>query len=583
MAFLPREADLVIETNGRTVAEQIGAQIFIDGWAMVAPQNPQLAAKLAQKAGSVSHDGESVYAAMLWAAMEAEAFSSKDVDHLLDTGLSVIPPDSAIAILINDIRQWHASDQDWLKTRQRIEDKHGYDKYCGACHIMPNHGVMVMALLYAGHDFTEAMHIINTCGWDTDCNSGNIGCLVALMHGMDAFKGVTDWRGPLDDRALISSADGGYSITTAADIAAEVTNIGLRMAGQPPLPPPKDGARFHFTLPGSIQGFRAKSAAVAHGYDENGTGVLVITCGDLTPTDDAAEVLTDTFAGKDVLKMHTYPLMASPLVYPGQTLRARVKSPGSNQTSARVALRLKAYGPKDELLPRDGDAVDIDPGGEKTLEWTIPDDVDGHPIQSVGISVSTIKSNSTGKVILGSLAWTGVPRMTLKKPADGSSQFWMKAWVKGVDAFRPWGDASFCAVKNRGEGIATYGTREWTDYSVAAADFTVQFGQPSGVAIRVRGLNRYYALVLTGNGKKVSLIKALDEERLVLASAEFSWTLDQPYDLFIQASGTRIIGCIGGTEVRLTAEDGQYAGGGLGLVVTAGSVSVGRIHVGLVV
>lgn len=37
-----------IATNDKTVAEQIGAQIFIDGWAMVAPGNPALAAKLAQ-------------------------------------------------------------------------------------------------------------------------------------------------------------------------------------------------------------------------------------------------------------------------------------------------------------------------------------------------------------------------------------------------------------------------------------------------------------------------------------------------------------------------------------------------------
>ena len=44
--------------NGQVVAEQIGAQIFIDGWAMVAPGDPERAADLARRAGSVSHDGE---------------------------------------------------------------------------------------------------------------------------------------------------------------------------------------------------------------------------------------------------------------------------------------------------------------------------------------------------------------------------------------------------------------------------------------------------------------------------------------------------------------------------------------------
>ena len=42
-----------IATNGQAIAEQIGAQIFIDGWALVAPGQPKLAAKLAEAAGSV--------------------------------------------------------------------------------------------------------------------------------------------------------------------------------------------------------------------------------------------------------------------------------------------------------------------------------------------------------------------------------------------------------------------------------------------------------------------------------------------------------------------------------------------------
>jgi len=41
-----------IELNSKVVAEQIGAQIFIDGWAMVAPGDPELAADLARRAAS---------------------------------------------------------------------------------------------------------------------------------------------------------------------------------------------------------------------------------------------------------------------------------------------------------------------------------------------------------------------------------------------------------------------------------------------------------------------------------------------------------------------------------------------------
>jgi ADP-ribosylglycohydrolase len=63
-----------ISVNGNTTANQIGAQIFIDGWALVSPGDPDQATDLARKAASVSHDGEAVNAAIVIAALEAQAF-----------------------------------------------------------------------------------------------------------------------------------------------------------------------------------------------------------------------------------------------------------------------------------------------------------------------------------------------------------------------------------------------------------------------------------------------------------------------------------------------------------------------------
>lgn len=79
------------ELNGQVTSEQIGAQIFIDAWAMASPGDPARAAALARTAARVSHDGEAVHAAALLAAMEAQAFVEGNLDRLLDTGLSFIP------------------------------------------------------------------------------------------------------------------------------------------------------------------------------------------------------------------------------------------------------------------------------------------------------------------------------------------------------------------------------------------------------------------------------------------------------------------------------------------------------------
>ena len=137
-----------IVTNGRVVAEQIGAQIFIDGWGMVAPGDPALAADLARRAASVSHDGEAIYGAQIVAAIEAAAFVERDIQKLIDTALTFIPTDSTIARMIADIREWHSAEKDWRNTRTQIAQKYGYQKFGGGCHMVPNHALIIHALLH---------------------------------------------------------------------------------------------------------------------------------------------------------------------------------------------------------------------------------------------------------------------------------------------------------------------------------------------------------------------------------------------------------------------------------------------------
>ncbi|KAH7140416.1 ADP-ribosylglycohydrolase-domain-containing protein [Dactylonectria estremocensis] len=574
-------------TNGLTMAEQIGAQIFIDGWAMVAPGNPALAARFAEAAARVSHDGEAVHAAKLWAAMEAEAFVSKDVDHLLDVGLQVIPTDSLIARMIADVRQWVHRHGDWRRTRQQIEDNYGYDKYLGICHVIPNHAIMIMALLYGGHDFHKAMHIINTCGWDTDCNSGNVACLVALMHGLEAFEGGPDWLGPLADRAIISSADGGYSINNATRIAYDIANIGRQLSGQSELPPPKDGAQFHFTLPGSVQGFqvtasRSHSVRASQGQDR-GIDCLGIHIQGLEETSEPVEVMTDTFTPLDVVQVNrNYELMASPLVYSGQLLRAELHAAESNTVGSAVCLRLKAYNQDDDLVTVDSSPIGLEPGQQGILKWTIPDSLQNWPIQQIGFAVSTTKRDPAlnGAVFIHSLRWDGTPRTSLKRPADKSQSFWRRAWVSSVDKMHTNMGPSFFLAQDRGEGILSQGTRDWVDYNVAVSDFVVNFGGPMGVAARVQGLNRYYALVFTKD-KQIALVKAADEKRIELASRSFDWKHDTKYDVHLTVQGSKITGQVRGVD--LAAVDEDYAGGAVGLVVTDGSLGAESITVSPVV
>ena len=242
--------------NGQVVSEQIGAQIFIDGWGMVAPGDPELAADLARRAGSVSHDGEAIYGAQVVAAMVAQAFVESDMQKLIDTATGLIPKDSIIYRMIADLRSWREKHDDWRRARELLDKSYGYHIYGGNCHIIPNHGLIILSLLYGDDDFQKTLMIVNTCGWDTDCNSGNVGCIMGVKNGLAGIDQGPDWRGPVADRMYLPTADGGRCITDAVIETYHVVNTARALHGLQPVSP-KGGARFHFSLPGSVQGFQA--------------------------------------------------------------------------------------------------------------------------------------------------------------------------------------------------------------------------------------------------------------------------------------------------------------------------------------
>lgn len=580
--------------NGKTLAEQIGAQIFIDGWAMVAPGNPALAAKLSRAAARVSHDGVAVEAAVLWAVMEAQAFVESDPNKLLDQGLEYVAPESDLRKMIADVRSWVKEDGDWEKTRQRIEDKYGYDKYCGICHMIPNHGIMVMALLYAANDFTQAMHIINSSGWDTDCNSGNVGCLVAIMNGLEGFENDRglDWRGPLADRAIISSSDGGYSINNAVRITYDLANTAHRLAGQLPLPAPKDGAQWHFSLPGSVQGFQSPSPIKQVQISGDNQNITAL-CIPVQNNGEEIEVLAQVFTPQDALAVkRDYECMACPLVSPGQILTANVSSSQLTQ-SVDVCIRVKAYDFDDSLVSVSSPTTSLNPStsptGTTTITWTIPPHLENKPIQQLGIAITLKDSQQSGhaSVLLHRMKSSGTPHMTLTRPPlstgpglEGVPEtMWQYQWVSSIHKVHTKFGPSFYLAQDHGEGMFYTGTREWEDYNAIAQGVLVNMGDGHGVLARVQGLNRWYAAVLRRKHGKgwLEVVKARDEEREVLGRVEVEWEPDVKYQIHVSVKGSEIVARVGEAEVK--GVDGEYQGGAAGFLLGEGSICADSLQI----
>ena len=578
-----------IEQNGRTVAEQIGAQIFIDGWAMVSPGDPDQAARLAEQAARVSHDGEAVHAAKLLAAMEAQAFVEPDVQTLLDVGLGFVPRDALVRRVVDDVRAWHAGDNshDWERARALIAERYGYDKFPGNCHVIPNHALIVLATLYGGNSFQDTMRIVNTAGWDTDCNAGNAGCLFGIRTGLAGIDAGPDFRTPIADRMYVSTADGGGSITDAVIEAQALIAAGHRLAGSSPGQAAKNGARFNFNFPGSLQGFTATAGSPAHlhpveienvpGRSRDGERSLAIRFRRLAPG-RVARVATPTFFDKDVFTMPIYQLLACPTLYSGQVVACRLESDGDGK---HVAVRLCAsvYDERDELRQIASDAHDLSSGSEAILTWRVPD-TGGYPIFDIGVEIATRdRSGTDGVIYLDYLTWAGAPDIVLRRPDDNLSTMWKHAWVNDVSQFQTrW--EGLRVTNGEGKGFVAQGSRDWKNYRVKS-DITPLLAEGWGLAARIQGRERYYAVMFDKtNGGCVKLIKRVHDET-VLATAPFSWNLDRTYAVELQVEGNQIEAFVDGRKI-LDARDTQplpLTGGAVGLVVDTGSISAQAVHV----
>jgi ADP-ribosylglycohydrolase len=595
----PRSGSMAL--NGDVIAQQIGAQIFIDGWGLVAPGDPELAADLARRAASVSHDGEAIYGAQVIAAMVAQAFLVSDVEALIDTATRLIPQDSLINRLINDVREWHALDGDWRVTRLRIADRYGYERYGGSCHIVPNHALVVLALLYGRGDFQRSLTIVNTSGWDTDCNSGNVGCVLGVAKGLAGLEGAFDWRGPVADRLYLPTADGGRAITDAATEAQHVVNAGRGLAGLGPLSF-KGGARFHFEFPGSVQGFRVEHTADTletvdlenvPTHSRRGRRCLAIRFRDLAPG-RAARVATATFVPPEALQMPGYALLASPTLYPGQTVRAGVCADEHNGEPVTCRLYHRWYGPRDVLVRTQGPEAILAPGQAHELTWRVGD-THGAPIAEIGLEIASGRSSDApspqahhwaaqngtprhardGAAYLDYLSWDGEPEVVLGCPPGGGT-VWRRAWVDGVDVFFSSDRFPYVLAQNRGTGLLMQGTREWANYRVAA-DITSDLAAAAGVAVRVQGLRRYYALLLCAGGI-ARLVKGLGRQE-VLSETCYDWSLGHPYTLSLQAKNNRLQAWVDGVLLFDMQDDDPLLGGSAALICQEGSLSSGPVRV----
>jgi ADP-ribosylglycohydrolase len=551
--------------NGKTIAEQIGGQIFSDIWGLVAPNDPGLAADLAARASSVANDGEGILGGRFVAALNSCAFSEANPVRLIERALAHIPATSEYARVVNAVLDFYrAHPDDWRAGYQFLAQNFGYAKYPGTVPIISNAGVIALALLYGEGSFSRAVQIATNAGWDTDCNAGNVGAIMGVAVGLDGIE--SHWRDAMNDVLVGASVIGARNLMTIPACADLIASLGEKIAHVEASPKP----RCHFDYRGATQGFLAQAQLGEIFLRGAQDGALQIYLRGLKKKGEA-RAFVKTYYRANELSANYYGSSFAPQIYPGQTITARVFIP-ADAIDGLIA-SLFVWDDNARVAHQQPGAM-LKPGEWQTLSFTLPS-LDNALLSQVGIVFRNIGEAWTGNVQLEWLDWNGAPNFACDFSRERNEFGAISGWTF-LRGFWRIEEKQF-HVSGAGISEAYTGDIAWRDYTLAV-ELTPIIGDAHYVLARVQGARRAYAFGLASNNR-VALYKNERGYRVV-ADAAFDWELGRKYRIEITVRGAELIATVDDRELlRWMDSENPYLNGQIGVANVAGHTRVERVAI----
>lgn len=544
------------ETNGLVMAEQIGGQIFIDTWGWLFPNDPTKAANYAEIAASVSHDKNGLYGARFIAACIASAFSAQSIKEIIERGLEEIPADSTYTKVVRAVQGFYEKEpDDFWKCRTYLEEEWGYDKYTGVCHIIPNAGICALALYYGEGDLSRTIEIATACGWDTDCNAGNVGSIVGTLVGLD---GVEDkYRKPINDVIITSSVSGYLNILDIPTFIKSLALLGYRVSGEPApstlVNSYKEEVFFDFLLPGSTHGFQTDFPFKAIlkpndtvGYHTPGSLEIFI---DRMLMEDKVRVFYQTFYRREEFNDEKYKPTFAPKAYSGQ----------------KVSLKLfldKYYGEEVFITPyirntytkdvHELDRIELQELKWQQIEFVIPD-TEGSFAQEVGFAIESPSPRSNrlfAKIYLDEFHIYGSPSYDI----DFSKQVVEFLSVTPFAHHRgDWSLKDGRMVVESDTDCASFTGHYYMRDAIIRAVITPTEGHHHALVFRALGTQRYYQVGFNGKGKAALQLNNFGLQSL--KTINFDWQLGESYTFEIEVRGSEIQFSVNGEKVLQHNDD----------------------------
>ena len=229
------------ETGSKELNEywyRISSQLTNEIWGAVYPGMTDQAAKRAEWGASITNDDWGTHGTVVFITMYSAAFFEKDINKLLQIGISKLPKDSPYLAAIKNLIMWADENPDWKTTRKLIHEK--YFKEVGGFEIpYPVGGCVInglsgiMALLYGEGDFTKTVGIATTSGYDCDNQAATVGGLLGVINGGNSIPDEytkelpsrRKWEKPFNDTYINYSRDNLPNFNKISDIVSRLVNI----------------------------------------------------------------------------------------------------------------------------------------------------------------------------------------------------------------------------------------------------------------------------------------------------------------------------------------------------------------------
>jgi hypothetical protein len=186
-------------------ADDIDFQIEADFAGLMAPGMTNTASDYCYKVGHIMNYGDGWYGGVFISAMYTLAYTSDNLDFVINGALKTIPKQSMFYKTIADVIKWHKQyPNDWKQTWFEVEKNHSSEKGCpeGVFNSFNidarlNAAYVVIGLLYGQKDFHKTMDISTRCGQDSDCNPATAAGILGVMVGYKSIPAF--WKPALEE------------------------------------------------------------------------------------------------------------------------------------------------------------------------------------------------------------------------------------------------------------------------------------------------------------------------------------------------------------------------------------------------